>query len=63
MSPAIELVGIVVIDASNRSDIKRQLERTAIMPHYGDFSKPNRQLNSENSQTLISRCKKIQKNE
>ncbi len=58
ITPAIELVGIAVIDSSNKSDIKRQLERPGMIPHYSDFSKLNQQLNSENSQTTNSRMQR-----
>jgi len=58
VTPAIELVGIAVIDASNRSDTKSQLERPGMISHYSDFSKLNQQLNSENSQTTHFRMQR-----
>jgi SNF2 family DNA or RNA helicase len=58
VTPVIELVGIAVIDASNRSDIKSKLERPGMIPHYNDFSKLNQQFNSENSQTTHFRMQR-----
>ena len=55
VTPAIELVGIAVIDTDNKSDIKKQLERPGFIPKIGDFSKLNQQINSENSETTHHR--------
>ena len=53
--PALELVGIGVIETDKMTDIKRQLERPGMIPRYSDFSKLNQQINSENSETTHSR--------
>ena len=50
-SPAIEMVGIAVIDTDNTSDVKKRLERPGMVPSLSDFSKLNQQINTENSET------------